>query len=234
MRLAVPLLLVAAVLLLTAPSPSPKPSPGGTNNYYYSGNWYYGMPSGSPSRSSDQQPIPAEAKGGKTSNLDNNRPNQDKAPSESATASAKSLSATKPDQTQAARESNPAAPVTPRINVHVHVDSHDTVVAWATVALAAVGLLQVFLLIYTYKASKQNADAARDNATAAQKQAATLEKTLIETGKAADAAKESADVLINSESPYLEIIKIELSPATFFVDDTTGTLLPDDTEISNK
>jgi hypothetical protein len=81
----------------------------------------------------------------------------------------------------------------PPISSLIVINNNDWIVEVATAVLAVVGLLQVILLKYTYKASKQNAEAAAANAAAAQKQAATLDKTLIETGKAADAAKQNAE-----------------------------------------
>ena len=148
-------ILIAAATFLIAQSPSPQQSPNGTNNYYYSGNWYYGRPS------------PAETKGGKKTDLGNNRSDHDKRASQNAAVSANRLNATKSDQTQTARESDIAAPIAPPINVHVHIDNHDAVIAWATWVLAFVGVVQLFLLYYTYQANKRNAEASKEYASLA-------------------------------------------------------------------
>jgi hypothetical protein len=113
------LILLASALLLSAQSPNPQPS----------------------SRR------PAETKGGEISNLENNPAHHDKAQAESAAASANSLNATKPDQTQTAHDSKPTAPVAPIVNVHI--DNHDTVIAWATGVFGPCGFrATVFARLY--------------------------------------------------------------------------------------
>jgi hypothetical protein len=77
-----------------------------------------------------------------------------------------------------------------------------------------VGFVQLFLLGYTYQANKRNADAASDNAAAAQQQVNALQDTLIETRKAAEAAKQGADTaeraLTDLERPWIFIEPIQL------------------------
>jgi hypothetical protein len=77
-----------------------------------------------------------------------------------------------------------------------------------TGALVVVGLWQARRLRQTVEATKKAADAAKANADAA-KQSAEI------SADAVKLAEQNINVLINSESPYLDVVTIELGPSCF-------------------